>query len=123
MLGNTINGYVQGGPDKALGAALTLLLAAFLLVFMLYYLREPARRRAREAPPRTRGGDLGLRALVAAAGAAGDPVRVQPGRSRTSPQGWSLRWFWTDPTLSVRHDPTLWTALRALAGAGRAARC
>ncbi len=27
MLGNTINNYVQGGPDKALGAALTLLLS------------------------------------------------------------------------------------------------
>jgi spermidine/putrescine transport system permease protein len=40
MLGNTINNYVQGGPDKALGAALTLLLSAFLLVLMLYYLRE-----------------------------------------------------------------------------------
>ena len=39
MFGNAINGYVQGGPDKSLGAALTLLLAAFLLVFMLYYLR------------------------------------------------------------------------------------
>jgi ABC-type spermidine/putrescine transport system permease subunit I len=39
MLGNAINNYVQGGPDKALGAALTLLLSAFLLVFMLYYLR------------------------------------------------------------------------------------
>jgi spermidine/putrescine transport system permease protein len=39
MLGNTINNYVQGGPDKALGAALTLLLSAFLLVFMVYYLR------------------------------------------------------------------------------------
>jgi ABC-type spermidine/putrescine transport system permease subunit I len=39
MLGNAINGYVQGGPAKSLGAALTLLLAAFLLVFMLYYLR------------------------------------------------------------------------------------
>jgi spermidine/putrescine transport system permease protein len=33
------------------------------------------------------------------------------GRSRTSLQGLSLRWFWTDPTLSVRHDPTLWSAL------------
>jgi spermidine/putrescine transport system permease protein len=47
MLGNTINNYVQTGPDKALGAALTLLLSAFLLIFMLYYLRtlrkeEPA---------------------------------------------------------------------------------
>ena len=39
LLGNAINGYVQGGPDKSLGAALTLLLSAFLLVFMLYYLR------------------------------------------------------------------------------------
>ena len=39
MLGNAINGYVQGGPDKSLGAALTLLLSVFLFVFMLYYLR------------------------------------------------------------------------------------
>jgi spermidine/putrescine transport system permease protein len=27
-------------------------------------------------------------------------------------QGWSLRWFWQDPTLSVLHDPTLLSALR-----------
>ncbi len=33
------------------------------------------------------------------------------GRSRTSLQGFSLRWFWTDPTLSVRNDPTLLSAL------------
>jgi spermidine/putrescine transport system permease protein len=33
------------------------------------------------------------------------------GRSRTSLQGWSLRWFWQDPTLSVAHDPTLLSAL------------
>ena len=39
ILGNAINGYVQGGPDKSLGAALTILLSLFLLVFMLYYLR------------------------------------------------------------------------------------
>jgi spermidine/putrescine transport system permease protein len=39
MLGNAINGYVQGGPDKPLGAALTILLSAFLLILMLYYLR------------------------------------------------------------------------------------
>jgi ABC-type spermidine/putrescine transport system permease subunit I len=39
MLGTAINGYVQGGPDKPLGAALTLLLSAFLLILMLYYLR------------------------------------------------------------------------------------
>jgi spermidine/putrescine transport system permease protein len=34
------------------------------------------------------------------------------GRSRTSLQGWSLKWFWQDPTLSVYHDPTLQAALR-----------
>jgi spermidine/putrescine transport system permease protein len=34
------------------------------------------------------------------------------GRSRTSLQGVSLRWFWDDPVLSVRRDPTLWTALQ-----------
>ena len=34
------------------------------------------------------------------------------GRSRTSAQGWSLRWFWQDPNLSVFHDPTLLAALK-----------
>ena len=43
MIGNAINGYVQGGPDKSLGAALTLLLSAFLLIFMLFYLRSMRR--------------------------------------------------------------------------------
>jgi spermidine/putrescine transport system permease protein len=33
------------------------------------------------------------------------------GRSRTSFQGWSLRWFTGDPDLSVLHDPTLRAAL------------
>jgi spermidine/putrescine transport system permease protein len=46
MLGNAINGYVQGGPDKSLGAALTLLLSVFLFVFMLYYLRVLRRENA-----------------------------------------------------------------------------
>ena len=33
------------------------------------------------------------------------------GRSRTSTQGWSFRWFWGDPNLSVFNDPTLQEAL------------
>jgi spermidine/putrescine transport system permease protein len=33
------------------------------------------------------------------------------GRSRTSLQGLSLRWFWEDPALSVANDPTLLAAL------------
>ncbi len=48
ILGNAINGYVQGGPDKSLGAALTMLMSLFLLVFMTFYLRS-ARREQRGA--------------------------------------------------------------------------
>ena len=33
------------------------------------------------------------------------------GRSRSTGQGWSLRWYTGDPDLSVFHDPTLSTAL------------
>jgi spermidine/putrescine transport system permease protein len=33
------------------------------------------------------------------------------GRSRSTAQGWSLRWYTGDPDLSVFHDPTLSTAL------------
>ena len=33
------------------------------------------------------------------------------GRSRTTWQGFSFRWFWGDPNLSVFHDPTLQSAL------------
>jgi putrescine transport system permease protein len=40
MIGNVINTDLLGGPDKSVGSALTLLLAAFLLVLMIYYLRS-----------------------------------------------------------------------------------
>jgi putrescine transport system permease protein len=43
MIGNAINAAIQGGPDKSLGAALTMLLSAFLLVFMAFYLRSVRR--------------------------------------------------------------------------------
>jgi spermidine/putrescine transport system permease protein len=33
------------------------------------------------------------------------------GRSRSTAQGWSDRWYWGDPDLSVWHDPTLRGAL------------
>jgi ABC-type spermidine/putrescine transport system permease subunit I len=39
MLGNVINTSLLGGPEKPLGSALTLIMSAFLLVLMLYYLR------------------------------------------------------------------------------------
>lgn len=34
------------------------------------------------------------------------------GRSRTTWEGFSLRWFWTDPNLSVFQDPNLQSALK-----------
>ena len=40
MIGNTINNQIQGGPDKSLGSALTIVLAAFLLVLMIWYVRS-----------------------------------------------------------------------------------
>jgi len=33
------------------------------------------------------------------------------GRSRSTAQGWSLRWYLDDPDLSIRNDPDLHTAL------------
>ncbi len=34
------------------------------------------------------------------------------GRSRSTAQGWSMRWYWGDQDLSVAHDPTLFNALQ-----------
>jgi spermidine/putrescine transport system permease protein len=43
MLGNEINLFVQGGPDKNLGAALVIVLMVMLSVLMAYYLYATAR--------------------------------------------------------------------------------
>jgi putrescine transport system permease protein len=43
MLGNEINLFVQGGPEKNLGASLVLVLMAILLVLMAYYVFATAR--------------------------------------------------------------------------------
>ena len=43
LIGNQINLYVRGGPQVTLGAALVVVLMAFLLVLMAYYLISTAR--------------------------------------------------------------------------------
>jgi spermidine/putrescine transport system permease protein len=43
MLGNEINLFVQGGPEKNLGASLVLVLMALLAIGMAYYLYQTAR--------------------------------------------------------------------------------
>jgi spermidine/putrescine transport system permease protein len=48
LIGNQIDLYFHGGPQPTIGAALTIVLAAFLLVLMLYYMRS-IHRAQREA--------------------------------------------------------------------------
>jgi ABC-type spermidine/putrescine transport system permease subunit I len=43
MIGNQIDEFMRQGSEKVTGAALTLLLSAFLLVLMFYYLRTTRR--------------------------------------------------------------------------------
>jgi spermidine/putrescine transport system permease protein len=43
LIGNQINLYIRGGPQVTLGAALVVVLMAFLLVLMAYYLISTAR--------------------------------------------------------------------------------
>jgi ABC-type spermidine/putrescine transport system permease subunit I len=43
MLGNQINLFLQGGPQKNLGASLVIVMMAMLLVAMAYYVRAAAR--------------------------------------------------------------------------------
>jgi spermidine/putrescine transport system permease protein len=52
-----------------------------------------------------------LPALVAAPGLIAALFSFNSGRSRSVWQGFSLRWYLTDPDLSVAHDPSLRTAL------------
>ncbi|HYY76282.1 MAG TPA: ABC transporter permease subunit, partial [Gaiellaceae bacterium] len=43
LIGNQINLFIRGGPQVTLGAALVVVLMAFLLVLMAYYLISTAR--------------------------------------------------------------------------------
>ena len=49
MIGNQIDLYFHGGPQPTIGAAITILLSAFLVVLMLYYMRT-IHRASREIP-------------------------------------------------------------------------
>jgi putrescine transport system permease protein len=49
MIGNQIDLYFHGGPQPTIGAAITILLSAFLMVLMLYYMRT-IHRASRELP-------------------------------------------------------------------------
>ena len=59
MIGNQIDQFTRQGSQKTIGAVLTVLLAAVLLIFMLYYLRQTRRagaaRAGRELAPKPVG--------------------------------------------------------------------
>ena len=124
MIGNQIDLLTRQGSQKVAGACLTLVLAVLLLGLMIYYLRA------------TRSATIGAEALMArgcatpgASRASSSSSRARyilwslipvaiavlfafnDGRSRTTWQGFSTRWF-TAPTGSVFHDPALQGALK-----------
>ena len=132
MLGNQIDIYFHGGPQPAIGAALTLVLSAFLGVLMVYYMYTvakasaggPAMTRPR-ASRRRRGDRSALRrratgspipgagraswcwspgsiSLVDRAGHHRDPVLLQSGRSVTAWQGFSLTRWYFERSRSIR---------------------
>ena len=122
MIGNQIDEFMRQGSEKVTGAALTLLLSLFLLALMFYYLRTTApgghdRRRGMSLAPQSLG-PAALLALITGVYILWSVVPVllaiafafNNGRSRTTWQGFSFRWF-TGPTGSVLHDPALQDAL------------
>jgi spermidine/putrescine transport system permease protein len=48
LIGNQIDLYFHGGPQPTIGAALTIILAGFLTVLMLYYMRSIHRAQREE---------------------------------------------------------------------------
>ena len=124
MLGNEIDTFMnQGTGTGGEGAALTIFLMASLLVLMAYYLRRISREQGRSAAGSERpgepawGSNWGLRLWTWAYIAWSLlPVVIaiafsfNAGRSRTTWQGFSLRWFLFDEG-SVLRDATLRGAL------------
>ena len=123
MIGNQIDQFTRQGSEKVTGAVLTLLLALVLLVLMFYYLRSTRRagderRKHDRVAPQPVGQAARSRARHGALHPVVDPARRRAilfafnnGRSRTTWQGFSFRWF-TGATGSVFHDPALQGALK-----------
>ena len=108
MIGNQIEFYLRGTSQPQTGAALVLILSAFLLVLMAYYLYTTApgaarvERGARTWPARWSGGAhvaVHLWSLVPVLIAV--RISFNAGRSRSMFQGFSFRWYWEDPSVGV----------------------
>ena len=124
MIGNQIDQFTRQGSQKVTGAVLTMLLALVLLVADVLL---PASRRRRAGAGGVEHDELAPQSVGPAARArARDglyiawsilPVAIailfafNNGRSRTTWQGFSFRWF-TGSIGSVLHDPALQGALK-----------
>ena len=120
LIGNEINLYIRGGQQIPVGAALVVVLMLFLSVLMGYYVYATARTPA-EARRMSRlrdwwanpWGKPRFLVLFTALYLVWSIVPIliairfsfNEGRSRSTAQGWSLRWYTGDPDLSVLHDP------------------
>ena len=126
LIGNQINLYIRGGQQIPVGAALVVVLMLFLSVLMGYYLvrdgshpaeaRRMSRVREWWANPWGKPRFLVLfTALYLVWSIVPILIAIRfsfnEGRSRSTAQGWSLRWYTGDPDLSVLHDPALSSAL------------
>ena len=126
MVGNQIEFYLFEGSQKNAGASLVVILSVLLMVAMAYYLVRPTGRRGScgdEAASSAWWGDPWRRPVVLA-----DvtwlyivwsivPVLIaiqfsfNSGRSRSTWQGFSMRWWWGDPDRSLWHDHSLRQAM------------
>ena len=127
MVGNLINDSVQAPGQTGQAGAFVMLVFLVALLPMLYYIRVTVTRR-RRGGARERPGGVVERPVAAAAVPRRHHRRAtwrgrccrcssrwlysfNDGRSRTTWQGFSFRWYWGDQTLSVWHNAALHTAL------------
>ena len=127
MIGNQIEFYLFEGSQKSAGAALVIILSVALMVAMVYYLRSIDRSarelRAHEAARRPWWEDPWRRPVFLATVTwlyivwSIVPVLIaiqfsfNSGRSRSTWQGFSFRWWWGDPDRSLWHDESLRDAM------------
>ena len=130
MIGNQIEFYLRGTSQPQIGAALVLILSAFLLVLMAYYLvttdRAPTGDRAvSERATAACGGDRRGCTSSGRWSPCSSPCSSRSTTGAAGRRGRASRSAGTgsDPVLSVWHDEALRTALREQPAAGRRCRC
>ena len=114
MVGNQIELYLLGGSRQDMGASLVLIMSAMLMVLMAYYLISSQRADRQRVVKRRPVFLAALTWLYVVWSLAPVLLAIQfsfnAGRSRSTWQGFSTRWYCCDPS-SVVEDPSLRLAL------------